>query len=370
MRNMHTLLVLSLFGLNTSFLATEPLSSQVDRARGRPVVLFIHGRAQAGRTQDEMVREWFGAFRDGLDKLGRRQMLLDSDLSLVRYEWIYERDYRATAACNLRPLQAPLALNSPLLVPAHGMVSVLPGGRRASFSATQDERFALAQLTSQRLELRHLINIERLFAADALEASGRLNRILNRLSERAARFRGSARLGTNFLQDTRTYLSGGQHHCDTNKVLQDSLTRIRTAGRPVVVVAHSMGGMVLFSHLHENSQAPYSLHLVSVGSQLGVPDLLPMIFGSGVQRAILPRQIVSWSNFSGTHDYIGFDIDRNAFLTHGLVPFGNYRVDTGDRNPHAISEYLQHRGVTRGILRAWCGAFAPPATRPAGCGNL
>lgn len=366
---LKTILQLALLGFCASFHSPELLVSQAG-VRGRPIIVFIHGRAQAGRTQDEIVREWFGAFRDGLDKLGRRQMLRDGDLSLVRYEWIYERDYRPTSSCNLQPLQTPLAQSSDALIPAAGMMSVRLFTAPARLTGSSERRFELTQLLDQRMELRQLIGRQRTVAADALEASGRLNRVLNILSERAARLPGSARLGTNFLRDTRAYLTGGQQHCDTNKALADTLTRLHGAQRPIIVVAHSMGGMVLFSHLHENSQAPYTIRLVSVGSQLGVPDLLPMIFGSAVQRAILPRQIIAWSNFTGRHDYIGFDIDRNAFLTYSLVPFANVRIDTGNRTPHAIGEYLQHRTVARDIVQAWCTAFKAPARVPAGCTNM
>ncbi len=66
--------------------------------RGRPVVVFVHGRAQEYKTAAEIERVWYEAFDGGIQKLGAQDdvrgiRLAAKDRRLVHYEYIYEKDF-------------------------------------------------------------------------------------------------------------------------------------------------------------------------------------------------------------------------------------------------------------------------------------
>src|SRR5687768_10250701 len=73
--------------------------AQAESQAGRPVIILLHGRAQAWNTAAEMERDWFAALDDGLEKIGGQGLLMSDDRRFIRYEWVYESDYRPSPSC-------------------------------------------------------------------------------------------------------------------------------------------------------------------------------------------------------------------------------------------------------------------------------
>lgn len=346
--------------------------------RGRPIVIFVHGRNQAGKTEREMQREWFDAFEDGLDKFGAKDLIAGSDRVLARYEWVYETDYEPSPKCggvSPRPgtllalrHDAQLAALDTFMVRATAPETMTAKERDEYDKSTQKAQRLALQLRDL-VELRQALELAELSAEEQVAANN-LTKFLKWLRKGAEKVIPPS-LVTRFVADTRAYLSMGRQTCDTDARVREALDQARGAGRPVVLVVHSMGGMVTYHILHPllgDAQRYDVRRYVSLGIQLGWESLPPYLIGTMAKSPYaVPSSVQDWVNFTGSDDLIGFPVGKTFHFPQ--VPGKRVRdveVNTG-KDPHDISQYLQQRVVATSIADAWCRAFTAPATKPAAC---
>ncbi|TDV36831.1 hypothetical protein [Actinophytocola oryzae] len=111
------------------------------------------------------------------------------------------------------------------------------------------------------------------------------------------------------------------------------------AGRPGVVVAHSLGSVVVFDALTRGLLPP-GTSLVTIGSPLSWPTIRRRIDGGS------PPEGCSWHNF---HDLL--DVVTGG---HGLGPAQagvvDHQVSNGWLDPHAAVRYLRQPSVADAVL--------------------
>jgi len=84
------------------------------------------------------------------------------------------------------------------------------------------------------------------------------------------------------IHDTEEYLGKANFRCATDKRLASILNEARARQQPVLIAAHSMGSLVTFSvrrRLDVDGQISVA-HLVTMGSQLGMNEVLRALDGS------------------------------------------------------------------------------------------
>lgn len=170
------------------------------------------------------------------------------------------------------------------------------------------------------------------------------------------------------LRDLRRYVRNGNAIGDhTREMLKIPLRAAAESGRPILLIAHSMGSVIAYDALWEMSHdgrddIEVSLFLTT-GSPLGQNYLQRRIFGhdqSGVAR--YPTNILRWINLAAAGDMTAIDpILKNDFgemIDLELVDdiedieiFNHFRLD-GDLNVHAEYGYLTNR-VTASIVAEW-----------------
>jgi hypothetical protein len=178
-----------------------------------------------------------------------------------------------------------------------------------------------------------------------------------------------------FTEDTHKYLSSGQARCEANARLVEALAKDRVRGRPLIVVAHSMGGIVSFASLKQNAEQldPADrlrvLRLVTMGTQVGQELVLKGLYGSFVSKPFpLPRTISEWVNILNAGDKLAFSTSGAFAATDTARLPKDWQINTsGDR--HAVESYLKDRTVLRAILTPWCAAVTG-AARPAECATV
>lgn len=345
--------------------------AQTSGTVGRPLVVFIHGRNQMWLTEAEMNARWFGAFSDGLEKLSPdaqserryRDLIPLEDRVLVRYERVYEPGFTASAQCGGKT-DDPIGK---LAARQYDIDVFMEGLQQAAGQSSQTDlqRMALGRLDTAADKYASAVTTG--YSSRMIEKASALTRILHGLRDGAGRVFGAS-AGTAFLADTKLYLLKGPLHCETNVRLKIALDQAAAQHRPVIIVAHSMGAMVTLDQLWRSSGADYNVvRFVSLGAQLGMPDLLRYLAGAGADRPLLPGTITDWVNIKGESDLLGYTVapETVRFVQGG--PPANVVRDTGTlSNAHNITRYLQLRETAHAIADAYCGAFTGPG-RPTEC---
>ncbi|MBB4635999.1 hypothetical protein [Longimicrobium terrae] len=276
-----------------------------------PAIVFVHGRGQEGRSRAEVRNEFVGAFEQSQRLWLGRAIVPASDIGFVWY--------------------------ADAIVP----------GSAAALSATCAPLSA-APASGDTIDLRS----ELMTLAQSLNLDGPALRLIT--------------------EDTYKYLSSAQTRCEADTRLGVELRARGFTARPLILVAHSMGGIVSFSSLRQNAQTLDDSRLyrieryVTLGTQVGTPLILKGIVGTYLQPPVpMPRTIRSWANFKNRNDRLAFDVRNSVSVSDSRRRPREISINVpGDR--HAIGTYLSNRQVLRAILYPWCRAQSG-ARKPAEC---
>ncbi|HEY9230037.1 MAG TPA: hypothetical protein VIP11_25520, partial [Gemmatimonadaceae bacterium] len=269
---------LRLFAVAMLALALD-LHAQDDR--GRPVILLLHGRGMVDRDTAETRKLWLGGLTFGGRLLARDEIVSDRDVRLVWYADVL--DPRSTESCDY--------------------ASSDPRARRAARSDP---------------DLKGFVSI-------VGNVFGALTTLVSD-NESAAQLRA--------LAGDATFLSDASKRCASERRLGDALDRAKREGRPVILVAHSLGSVVAYDYLSTVRDTGIVQRLVSVGSMLGSADLRRLLIGGDVNDDFTaPTSVKSWFNVRNEGDALA------TSLSFGKDIFTTAPADEPDK--HEMVSYLR-----------------------------
>lgn len=276
--------------------------------RGRPVILFLHGRGMLDRDTAQLRKLWLDGLMSGAKPLTHEPLIADRDVRLVWYADVL--DPRSSESCNYAA-----------------------GDPRAKHDAETDP------------QLKSFVSLVGNFL-------GALTNIVSDTESvwQLRTFSGDA-----------SFLGDAHKRCASEQRLGSALDRAKREGRPVILVAHSLGSLVAYDYLSARRDTGVVQRLVSLGSMLGSADLRRLLIGGDSSDAFgEPRSVKSWVNIRNSGDPFAIP------LAFGRDIVTDPPADEVDQ--HEMVGYLRN-GITAGaILEGWCGAFG--ASRPAGCNEL
>ena len=284
------------------------LASAQQDDRGRPVVLLLHGRGMLDRDTAETRKLWL----DGLTSAGKR--LAGSDLVTlrdVRLVWYADvLDPRSTEGCDYDRSDPRARRDAKMDPELKGFVSVV-GGLMGALTTLISDNESATQL--------------RALAGDA-----------------------------QFLGDSRT-------RCASARRLSDALDRASREGRPVILVAHSLGSVLAYDYLSSRRDTGVVQRLVSVGSPLGSTELRRLLIGGDSTDTFeSPRSVKTWINVRNEGDLFASQIGfGKEILTNG---------PSDEPDKHEMISYLRGEAGAGAILSGWCDAFG--AKRPKACDDV
>lgn len=278
-------------------------------------LVFVHGRAQAGKDSDLLRREWLAGMSAGMAAAGFET----PDPLDVRFPFYGDRldelvSRLKTGAVDV--LHRGVAAESVAFDPLAAAV-VRQMARRAGI----DEQDAMADLTV----------VER-----GPERWEWVQALLRRV-ERKAPWVADLAVGK-FTTDVRAYLSNAFIQGQINAIVLPALE-----GEPAVVVSHSLGTVVAYTLLATHPELEVPL-FVTAGSPLGL---------AYIQRHLpipLHMPCGQWLNLTDEEDLVAL---HSALTVETFVDgIENYTdVDNGD-DPHSIARYLSDARVGQRLAMA------------------
>ena len=158
-----------------------------------------------------------------------------------------------------------------------------------------------------------------------------------------------------------SFLSDVHKRCAVESRLARELELARAEGRPVILVAHSLGSLVAYDLLSSRSDSGLVRRFITIGSLVGSADLRHLLIGGdSTDTLVVPRAAGAWINIRN---------DGDLFATP--LPLGRdvrSAPPADEPDPHDMLGYLRSVTAAREILRAWCGAFS--TERPSGCNDI
>jgi hypothetical protein len=165
------------------------------------------------------------------------------------------------------------------------------------------------------------------------------------------------------MEDTAKYLGNGSVACEVDDGLA-SIWDAPSAAAPVIVIAHSMGSMVLYKNLmNALARSKRPTYIITIGSMVGVPAVQRTLLGSAAAYpAPVPLPVVWWRNIVNRGDHLAFNA-RAAFWseTPAKIPV-DVPIDAPDAERHAATAYLGSTTFANTLREAWCLASRLPAT--------
>jgi hypothetical protein len=176
------------------------------------------------------------------------------------------------------------------------------------------------------------------------------------------------------LRDLRRYVQNRNDIAENvRQRLKLPLRVAHAAGRPILLIAHSMGSVIAFETLWQLSRMDRDDvrvdTLLTMGSPLGQHYIQKRIKGRDAIGAVrFPGNIRRWINLAAIGDLTAIDPtlqdDFGAMLEYGLVEciddratYNWFRLN-GELNPHAEFGYLVN-AVTAGVVVDWWRAVNP-----------
>lgn len=259
-------------------------SACVSAQPSRPLVVLVHGRGHLDEDTAALRREWKRDLDTALTRAGLPS-LRDEDVRMAWYADVL--DPSRDPGC---PTMASDPDSAGLGLLARDFISSLAG----ALPSTRESR-----------DLRVILG-DMLYAVDAARRCGAQRRVRLTIDSAAA------------------------------------------AGRPVVVVAYSLGSLVTYGALTASGTAPRGrIRLVTAGSPLGNEEMRMLLGESGGLR--LPPGVAGWDNVYDPND--GFAAPLNPLVSEvrdvELAPTTN-----GD--PHFVKRYLRDARLGAAVGRALC----------------
>ena len=284
------------------------LATGGQRARGRPVIILVHGRGMVGRDSAATRTLWVNALVSSGGALTARPLLEDGDVRVAWYADVL--DPRASDSCDFAATD-PRVLRDRAEDPDVKRFVGAVGGVLGLLTAAVDD-------TTAADDLRGL-------SADA------------------------------------SFLTDLHKRCAAESRLERELDRAHAEGRPVILVAHSMGSLVSYDLLSSRSDTGLVRRLITIGSPIGSPDLRHLLIGGdSTDTLAVPRGVGSWMNIRNVGDPFA------TRLTVGRDVISQPPADEPDA--HEMIGYLRSPTAAREIFDAWCSAFL--TSRPSGCKDI
>ena len=122
---------------------------------------------------------------------------------------------------------------------------------------------------------------------------------------------------------------------------------------PKVIVAHSLGTIILYDVLSEPALSGLAVNLlVTVGCPLGIGNVQERLRDSAGRPNPVPPQLAAWSNFADRWDPVALD----ATLHDEFSPPQNFANDAAVNNParnnHDLTGYVSVASVNSSISGA------------------
>jgi pimeloyl-ACP methyl ester carboxylesterase len=276
--------------------------------RGRPVILMLHGRGMGDRDTAELRKLWLDGLTRGAKPLTRAPLVAERDVRLVWYADVL--DPRSSESCDYTP-DDPRARHDAKTDPGLKSLVSLVGNVLGALTSFVPDTESVTQL--------------RALSADA------------------------------------SFLSDAHRRCASERRLSDALDRAKREGRPVILVAHSLGSLVAYDYLSTRRDSAVVQRLVSLGSMLGASDLRRLLIGGDSTDGFgLPHSVRSWVNVRNDGDPLAVPLS-----------FGNEIVTTppaDEMDRHEMIAYLRNSFTAGAILEGWCAAFV--TAQPSGCREL
>jgi NAD(P)H-dependent FMN reductase len=284
-------------------------------------VVFIHGRAQQGRSSDALKTEWMGALGRGAAALGRA-VPSDLDLAFPFYGDVLDRfasqfDTPAVSDMQARGSQQDdefLAFQAEFAEALRKQAGITDAQVDAEYGPNPAPRGPLNWQWVQAI-LRAIDKNSAGMGQKSLEA---------------------------FTRDVFLYV--------TRSGVRDAIDRIVSAAlaeEPTVVVSHSLGTVVAYSILRTDRRSLQVPLLVTLGSPLAVRAVRDQFRPLG-----FPSPVGAWYNAFDTRDVVSlYPLDPENFPVRGPIEnFSGVRNHTENR--HGIVGYLDNGDVVRHILDA------------------
>jgi len=293
-----TLRILALVALASSLLAGQ-------EDRGRPIVLLVHGRGMSDRDSAATRKMWQQALASGARTITREPLITDRDVRVVWYADVL--DPRSGASCEY-------AATDPRARRARGDDDLksflgIAGGILGVVSSLADSSEMTAQL--------------RALAGDA------------------------------------AFVGDAGKRCASEQRLANAIDRAKAEGRPIILIAHSLGAIVAYDYLSARRDSlPTVDRLITMGSMVGYPELRRLLIGGGAEDSVTrPRGVKTWVNLRNGDDILAapLSVGRDVITT----------PPPDEPDPHELVGYLRSSSAVREILNGWCEAFT--GTRPRGC---
>ena len=275
--------------------------------RGRPVVLLVHGRGLLDRDTAATRKMWVDAVSSGAGTINGQRLYSDRDIRVVWYADVL--DPRSSSGCDYKS-QDPRARRATSDPELREVVSTA-GSILGAITALVDDSGAAGQL--------------RALSADAA-----------------------------FLTDARK-------RCAAEQRLADAIDRARSEGRPVILVAHSLGAVVAYDYLSARTDTNLVDRFVTIGSLVGSPDLRHLLIGGeGSDSLTRPVSVKAWTNIRNENDWFAAPIS----VGRDIVTTG----PTDEPDPHEMVGYLRGTATNAEVAADWCTAFLGKA--PANCSSV
>ena len=157
------------------------------------------------------------------------------------------------------------------------------------------------------------------------------------------------------------FLSDSRKRCAAEQRLGDALDRARNEGRPVILVAHSLGAIVAYDYLSSRRDTGLVEQFITIGSPVGAPDLRRLLIGGDDADTLTrPAGVKHWINIRNENDVFA------APITVGKDVVATTPSDEPD--PHEMVGYLRGAATNAEVAADWCAAFADK--RPAACASV
>jgi pimeloyl-ACP methyl ester carboxylesterase len=273
--------------------------------RGRPVILMVHGRGMTDQDTASLRSLWLDGLNAGAKSLSNGRLLTDRDVRLVWYADVLQPS--STERCSYADTDP-----------------------RAKRDASTDP-----ELKSFVSLIGNILGAITSFVADQPSLSE-----LRSLS-------GDAQ----FLSDSRA-------RCGAEQRLATAIDGAAKEGRPVIVVAHSLGSLVAYDYLSSLRQSGVVQRVVSVGSPLGSSELRRLLIGGdSTETFTLPTSVKSWINVRSAADPLAVPLSIGGDVVTTTPP--------DEPDAHDMVGYLKSAAAARAIVGGWCDAFL--SARPASC---